>query len=66
MKANFLNFAGDQSAAVLKEKMLICIDRMWCREAFMGMEVAGAETQSKLCKEVKLRILSKVGHTVTS
>lgn len=53
----FLEFCQrSECSSAKREDANVQIDRTWCREAFTGTELAGVETQSKLCKEVKLSI----------
>lgn len=64
MKTCFSNFARvqcDKSGNSNRQ-----IDRIWCRQTCTGMEIGRFETQSKLCKELKLSVWGKVGHEVTS
>lgn len=64
MKTCFLNFARDQSAAVLNQKML---NRTWHSETFTRNEMARVVRHSqRLSKKLKLRIWSKVGHKTIS
>lgn len=64
MKTCFLNFARDQSAAVLNQKML---NRTWHSETFTRNEMARVVRHSqRLSKKLELRIWSKVGHKAIS